>query len=90
MFSVGFLFEMLFSVLRGFLRDSRKAAPYAKWAIRIRDYLLILFPLEDYPEFQTNDVALKGLDESAAVVPVALVKTEAKKNAFNIPFLKGK
>jgi hypothetical protein len=87
--SLGFIIEMLFTALRGFLRDSRKAAPYAKWLIRSRDYLLLLFPLEDYPQFATDDVALKGLDVSGIAVPIETVKKEAKKSGFNIPFIKG-
>lgn len=87
--NLGFLIEMLFSVLRGFLRDSKKAAPYAKWLLRIRDYLNLLFPVEDYPAFATEDVALQGLNEKAVAVPVEAVKKEAKKSGFNIPFIKG-
>lgn len=87
--NLSFVIEMLFNILRGFLRDSRKAAPYAKWLIRIRGYLLILFPKEDYPTFSTNDVALSGVDKKRAAVPVNLVKTEGKKGGFTIPFIKG-
>ena len=87
--NMSFLIEMVVSLLRGWLRDSRKAAPYAKWLIRARDYLTLLFPFDDYPAFATNDTALKGIDKEAAAVPVEAVKTEVKKNGFNIPFIKG-
>ena len=86
---IGTLIELLFTLLRGFLRDSKKLAPYAKWAIRIRDYLNLFFPLEDYPAFATEDAALKGIDKESVAVPVDAVKKEAKKGGFNIPFIKG-
>lgn len=76
--------------LRSFLFNSAKLAPYAKWALRIRDYLNLFFPVEDYPANATGDAALKGLDAETVAVPVEAVKKEAKKGGFNIPFIKGK
>lgn len=87
--NTSFLFEMLAMALRSFLFKSAKLAAYAKWAIRIRDYLLIFFPLEMYPQNQTDDAALKDIDVEAVAVPIDAVKKEAKKGGFNIPFIKG-
>lgn len=89
MFSISFLFEMLFNLLRGYLFNSAKLAPVAKWALRIRDYLNLFFPLETYPPNATGDVALKNLDPETVAVPVEAVKKEAQKSGFNIPFIKG-
>lgn len=86
--SIGFILEMLIGVLRGWIFKSEKAAPYAKWLLRIRDYLLLLFPVEMYPEGGTEDPVLAtGVD----VKPVAksAVKSAAKASGFNIPFIKG-
>lgn len=90
--NLSFIFEMLFMALRGYLRDSKKLAPYAKWAIRIRDYLLLFFPVEIYPVNATADVAIVTLtvdDVKDLAVPIEAVKKEAKKLKFNLPFLKG-
>ncbi len=84
--NISFLIEMLFSVIRSFLFKSEKAAPYAKWLLRIRDYLNLLFPIETYPENATDDPALKMEVEP---VPVSAVKAAAKATGFNIPFIKG-
>ncbi len=86
--SIGFLIEMLFNVIRGFLFKSEKAAPYAKWLLRIRDYLNLLFPADTYPENSTNDATLKAIDVEP--VPVEAVKKAAKTGGFNIPFIKGR
>ena len=85
--SIGFLIEMLFNVIRGFLFKSEKAAPYAKWLLRIRDYLNLLFPTETYPANSTDDATLKTI--SVDPVPVAAVKKAAKTGGFNIPFIRG-
>lgn len=85
--NISFLIEMLFNVIRGFLFKSEKAAPYAKWLLRIRDYLNLLFPIEIYPHDSTGDAALKTVD----VKPVAIeaVKKAGSGLGFNIPFIKG-
>ncbi len=86
--SISFLIEMLVTVLRGFLFKSEKAAPYAKWLIRSRDYLNLLFPVEMYPENATKDAALEAIEVKP--VPVTEVKKAAKTGGFNLPFIKGR
>lgn len=83
---LSYILEMLMMVVRGFLANSKKAAPYAKWLIRIRDYLLILFPQEMYPSWATEDVALQNTKPQA--VPIDSVKKAAKELGFSLPFLK--
>jgi hypothetical protein len=80
---------MIFMALRSFLFKSEKLAPYAKWALRIRDYLNLFFPIEDYPANATGDAALKNIDAEEVAVPVEAVKKAAKSGGFNIPFIKG-
>lgn len=88
--NLSFLFEMLAMALRSFLFKSAKLAAYAKWAIRIRDYLLIFFPLEIYPANQTEDTAIDSIvHPEELAVPIEAVKKEAKKGGFNIPFIEG-
>jgi hypothetical protein len=84
-----FILEMLIGVLRGFLLNNKKAAQFAKYLLRARDYILLLFPLEMYPEGKTDDPMLKaGVD----VKPVELkeVKKASKEFGFNLPFIKGR
>jgi hypothetical protein len=87
--TLSFIFEMLAAALRGYLFNSAKLAKYAKWGLRIRDYLNIFFPLDTYPPNSTGDAALKNLDTDALAVPVEAVKKEAKSGGFNLPFIKG-
>lgn len=90
MFGTDFLLEALLGILRGFLFKSSKAAQFAKYLIRARDYLLLLFPVEMYPTNDTDDAVLKSIGpENVQPVPIDAVKTAAKKNGFNIPFIKG-
>jgi hypothetical protein len=85
--NASFILEMLIGFLRGWIFKSEKAAPYAKWLLRIRDYLLKLFPVEMYPEGGTGDAVLEAAKVSP--VPVEAVKKAAKSSGFNIPFIKG-
>lgn len=84
---ISFLIEMLFNIIRGFLIDSKKAAPYTKWLLRIRDYLMLLFPVTMYPSNATGDKAIDGIK----VVPVAkqLVAAAAKENGFDLKSILG-
>lgn len=79
---LGMIIEMALTILRGFLTNAKKAAPYAKWLLRIRDYLLLLFPIEMYPKLSTEDLTLQNV----TVTPVAIsdVKAAGDKNGFQI------
>jgi hypothetical protein len=84
------LIRMLVSVIGGYLFKPEGAAKYAKWFIIIRNYLLILFPLDQYPEGDIlGNSAMKGVDPKTLAVPVEAVKQESKDRGFNIPFIKG-
>lgn len=88
MLSAQFIIEIVVNLLRTFLFSSSKAAAYAKYFLRIRDYLLLLFPLEMYPEGQTNDPVLAaGID----VQPVTEddIKKATRDYGFNLPFIRG-
>jgi hypothetical protein len=80
--NIGFLIEMLLSVVRGFLFNSKKAAPYAKWLLRIRDYLMLLFPIEIYPKNATGDPALEQI--RVQPVPIDEVKKASSSNGFSL------
>lgn len=84
------LIRMLVSVIGGYLFKPEGAAKYAKWFILIRNYLLILFPLDLYPEGDLlGQSALKGVDPKSLAVSPDAVKKESEKRGFNIPFIKG-
>lgn len=87
--STQFILEMLLGVLRGFLFKSSKAAQFAKYLLRARDYLLLLFPEAEYPFNQTDDPFLKTGVEVKAVAK-SDVKKAAKEHKFNLPFVKGR
>jgi hypothetical protein len=84
-----FILEMVLGSLRSFLFKSSKAAKFAKYLLRIRDYILLLFPLDLYPQNQTEDPLLNA---GVEVKPVAKadVKKAAKEFGFNLPFVKGR
>lgn len=86
---LGTIIEMLMMLLRGYLLKSEKLAPFTKWLLRIRDYLNLLFPIDTYPEDATGDVYLERVKDDIVPVPISAVKTAAKKEGFNIPFIKG-
>jgi hypothetical protein len=86
--NASFIFEMAVGILRGFLTNSAKAAQYAKWLLRIRDYLLLLFPVDTYPQNETADSILNAI-KKVKPVPVEAVKSASAQNGFNIPFIKG-
>lgn len=81
------ILEMLLSMLRTFLLKSSKAAQYARYLLKARDYLLLLFPTEQYPEFALDDPYLNQI--TVTPVPVAEVKKAGSKFGFNIPFVHG-
>lgn len=82
---VSMMIELACSIIRGLLGNSPKAAPYAKWLLRIRDYLTLLFPLDTYPALSTGDLTLQNVN----VVPVLVadVKAAGVKAGFSIPGL---
>ena len=90
MFGAEFILEALIGMLRGWIFKNAKAAQYAKYLIRVRDYILLLFPVEMYPVQGTKDPVLDAMDTDAIEpVPVKAVQEAAKKSGFNIPFIKG-
>ncbi len=88
-----FIFEAVVNMLRGWLYQSAKLADVAKWALRIRDYMLLFFPLEMYPVGGTDDPTLKAVNDGLIdVKPVEkkAIEAAAKKKGFNLPFIKGR
>lgn len=83
------LIKLIVSLIGEYLFVPAKAAKYAKWFLRARDYLLILFPLDRYPTTGLLGTAFEGADVNKLAVPVDAVKTEMTKRDFNIPFIKG-
>ena len=84
---LSFIIEMVMTIIRGFLTNSTKVAPYAKWLLRIRDYLTLLFPIDTYPAMSTEDLTLQNV--KVTPVPVSAVKAAGTKFGFNIPFIHG-
>ncbi len=85
--SISLIIELVFNIIRGFLFNSTKAAPYAKWLLRIRDYLNLLFPADTYPANKAADTALTAV----TIKPVAVedVKKAGSKGGWSIPFIHG-
>jgi hypothetical protein len=88
MFSLEFLIQMLLSMIGAYLIKPASAAKYAKWFIRLRNFLNLLFPVETYPvDWKGTNIDAGKPDQYA--VPVEAVKQAAKEKGFNIPFIKG-
>jgi hypothetical protein len=87
--NVDMIIKMVVAMLGEYLLKPVKAAKYAKWFIRARDYLLLLFPLYIYPEGDYSDTTIGKRDKEDLAVPPDAVKKAAKDNGFNIPFIKG-
>ena len=85
--SVEFLIKMMVAILGEYLLVPAKAAKYAKWLIRARDYLNLLFPTSKYPE-NWDGVKLDIGKVDYAVPESAIIKA-SKDRGFNIPFIKG-
>ncbi|MDQ3747990.1 MAG: hypothetical protein M3367_03080 [Acidobacteriota bacterium] len=83
------LIKLVVGLIGQFLVAPMSAAKYAKYFLRARDYLNILFPLDVYPE-NTGDTTLAKLSKEDRMVPVKAVKEAMKKDGFNIPFVKGR
>lgn len=84
------LIKMIVALIGEYLFKPEKAAKYAKWFLRARDYLLLLFPLDVYPEQGLlESSSFSGMTREKVAVPIAAVKEAAKSRGFNIPFIKG-
>lgn len=91
---LGFLINMILGIVGPLIFKPSNAAKYAKYLIKLRDYLLILLPLESFPAFQLNDPLVASLDKGkgleAGAIDNQAVVVEAKKSGFNWPFIKGR
>jgi len=85
MFSIDFLLQMVLPIIGNFLTKPGSAAKYAKWFIRIRNYLNLLFPVEVYPADWSGTTINPAKAERYAV-PVEAVKDAAKNLGFKITF----
>lgn len=86
-------FSVIASVLQGFILNNKKIAPFAKYALKIRDYLNLLLPEHLYPKGSGLNEEVKAQIEKVGEENIALPIKEAKKASkefgFNIPFVKG-
>jgi hypothetical protein len=85
MFSVDFLMQMILPIIGNFLTKPASAAKYAKWLIRIRNYLNLLFPPEVYPA-NWEGTNINPAKPERYAVPVEAVKSAASNFGFKIPF----
>lgn len=83
------IIKLLVSLIGEYLFKPSSAAKYAKWFLRMRDYLNLLFPEDRYPVASFEGTSLKGMRAETFAVPIEAVKEESKKRGFNIPFIKG-
>ncbi len=89
--------QMVITSLLGFVAQflmmPTKAAKYAKYLLKLRDWLNILFPVSVYPTggaFDNNNpLGELGLSKDKVSVPISAVKEATKTQGFNIPFIKG-
>jgi hypothetical protein len=86
-------FSVIANVLQGYILSSKKIAPFAKYALKTRDYLNLFFPEHLYPKGAGLNEDVKAQIESIGAekiaVPVSEVKKAGKEYKFNIPFIKG-
>lgn len=75
------LIKMLVSILGEYLIKPETAAKYAKYLLRGRDYLNILFPVETYPEGDYSGTSIGRADRDSLAVPVAKVDAKVRKGA---------
>lgn len=88
MFGTEWLIKTIVSMLGEYLILPTKAAKYAKWFIRARNYLNLLFPVEKYPvDWQGTNISEDQPD--LYEVPVEAVKRAANEKGFNLPFIRG-
>ncbi len=85
---VQFLIKMLIAMLGEYLVVPAKAAKYAKWFLRGRDYLNLLFPIEKYPA-DWSGTSINPAKAEKYVVPESAIVAAGKERGFNIPFIKG-
>ncbi len=81
--------EILVTILAGFIMKPKGAAKYAKYLIKARDYLNMLFPEETYPQLDYSKTSIGKADKSDIAVPLEEVEKAAKREGFNLPFIKG-
>lgn len=87
-----YIISMLVGFLAQFLLMPSKAAKYAKYLLKARDWLNLLFPVELYPKggaFDNGDILPSGMTNEKVSVPISAVKEAQKSQGFNIPFIKG-
>lgn len=72
------LIRMLVSLLGEYLIKPATAGKYAKYFVRARDYLLLLFPLERFPEGDYGGTNIKNKADFA--VPANAVGSDVKVN----------
>lgn len=80
------LIKLLVSLIGSYVFKPGSAAKYAKWFLQIRDYLLLLFPVETYPE---NANIIAGMSKDKVAVPIDAVKAATKSHGFDLSHLFG-
>jgi hypothetical protein len=73
------LIKLLVSLLGEYLIKPETAAKYAKYLLRGRDYLLLLFPVDKYPEGDYKGTTIARRDASTFAVPVSAVPEAIRK-----------
>lgn len=90
--------QMIITSLMGFIAQflmmPTKAAKYAKYLLKVRDWLNLLFPVTVYPTggaFDNNNPLgeFSGMSKDKVSVPLSAVKEATKTQGFNIPFIRG-
>lgn len=82
------MIQLFVSLLAGYLFKPASAAKYAKWFLKIRDYLLLLFPVSVYPPDHTPVIG-QGMTEEKVAVPISAVKEASAKHGFSLGSLLG-
>ena len=85
MFSIEFILQMIQPIIGNLLTKPGSAVKYMKWIIRIRNYALLLFPLDVYPVDWTG-TTIDADNAEKYQVPVEAAKQAAKKQGFQITF----
>lgn len=85
--SIEILLQLLLPMIGALLIKPKSAAKFAKWLIRIRNYLNLLFPVTVYPEDWTGTNITPS---EAYAVPVSAVKDAMKEKGFSVKIADGK
>lgn len=83
------LIKLMVSLIGEYLFKPKSAAKYAKWFLRMRDYLLLLFPVDVYPTDHTVILG-QGMTNEKVAVPIEAVHEAAKSKGFSLPSILGK